>query len=119
MDLDAGIILEDKPKETITKRDLTNILGKKMNLKITLYTDVDSQPTQSPDPGEFHTTVEDVIDERSDWRRRRRCIDAFVAYRTTGVRLLSFVHAVYTVGGLGIGYIRSVWALGPLSLIAA
>ena len=63
VDLDAGIILEDKPKETITKRDLTNTLGKKMNLKITLYTDVDSQPTQSPDPGEFHTMAEDVIDE--------------------------------------------------------
>ena len=63
VDLDAGIILEDKPKETSTKRDLANTLGKKMNLKITLYTDVDSHPTQSPDPGEFHTIAEDVIDK--------------------------------------------------------
>ena len=66
VDLDAGIILEDKPKETITKRDLTNTLGKKMDLKITLYTDIDSHPTQSPDPGEFRTTAEDVVDEVSN-----------------------------------------------------
>ena len=63
MDLDASIVLEDKPKETITKRDVTKTLGKKMNFKITLYTDVDPHPTQSPDPGEFHTIAEDVIDE--------------------------------------------------------
>ena len=38
-----------------------------MNFKITLYTDVDSQPTQSPDPGEFHTMAEDVIDEFNNY----------------------------------------------------
>ena len=45
---------------------MTNTLGKKMNLKITLYADVDSHPTQSPDPGEFHVTAEDVYDEFSN-----------------------------------------------------
>ena len=63
VDLDTGIVLEDKPKELINKEDLTNTLAKKMNLKITLYTDVDPHPTQLPDPGEFHTIAEDVIDE--------------------------------------------------------
>ena len=62
-DLDVGIVLEDKPKESINKRDLTNTLGKKMNLKITLHTDVDSHPTPSPDLGEFHMSAEDVYDE--------------------------------------------------------
>ena len=66
VDLDAGIVLEDKPKDLINKRDLTKTLGKKMKLKIALDTDVDSHPTQSPDPGEFHTTAADVIDEFSD-----------------------------------------------------
>ena len=65
VDLDAGIVLEDKPKDLINKRDLTNTLGKKLNFRITLYTDVVSHPTQSPDPSEFHTTAEDVFDEFS------------------------------------------------------
>ena len=65
VDLDAGIVLEDKPKELINKRDLTNTLGKKMNLNITLYTDVDSHPTQSPDLGEPNVPAEDVYDEFS------------------------------------------------------
>ena len=39
MDVDAKTMLEDKPKESITKRDMTRILDRKMNLKFTLYTD--------------------------------------------------------------------------------
>ena len=66
VDLDAGIVLEDEPKESINKRDLINTVGKKMNFKITLYTDVDSHPTQSPDPGEFHTAADEVFDEFSN-----------------------------------------------------
>ena len=56
------MVLEDKPKESINKRNLTNTFGKKMNLKITLYTDVDSHPTQSPDLGGCHVPAEDVYD---------------------------------------------------------
>ena len=49
---------------------MTNTPGKKMNLNIALYTDVDSHPTheqeqQSPDHGEFHMPAEDVYDEFS------------------------------------------------------
>ena len=65
VDLDAGIVLEDKPKELINKRDLTNTLGKKMNLKITLHTDADSHPSQSPDLGETGAPAEDVRDDFS------------------------------------------------------
>ena len=38
-DVDAGIVLEDKAKEIISKRDLHKTLGRKMTLKITMYTD--------------------------------------------------------------------------------
>ena len=38
-DVEAGMILEDKPKDLITKRDLHKTLGKRMTLKITFYTD--------------------------------------------------------------------------------
>ena len=38
-DVEAGIVLEDKPKDLITKRDLHKTLGRKMTLKITFYTD--------------------------------------------------------------------------------
>ena len=63
-DVDENIMLEDKPKEMISKKDVTRTLGKKMNLKITLYTDdADSYPEPSPSPGDFHQPVDEVFDD--------------------------------------------------------
>ena len=39
VDVDAGIVLEDKPKEIMSTRDLHKTLGRKLALKITMYTD--------------------------------------------------------------------------------
>ena len=39
VDVDTGIVLEDKPKEIITKRDIHKTLDRRMTLKITLHTD--------------------------------------------------------------------------------
>ena len=65
MDIDAGIVLEDKPKEAITKRDMTKVLGKKMNLKITLFADKDSYPCspehRDSEPGALQTDVEENL----------------------------------------------------------
>ena len=67
VDIDTGIVFEDKPKEAITKRDMTKTLGKKMNLKITLYADKDSYPClpepRSSEPG---APQEDVLDDLGD-----------------------------------------------------
>ena len=65
VDIDTGIVLEDKPKEAITKRDMTKFLGKKMNLKITLYADKDSYPylpePRNSEPGAPQEDVPDAL----------------------------------------------------------
>ena len=38
-DVDANLMLEDKPKEIISKRDANKTLGRNMKLNISLYTD--------------------------------------------------------------------------------
>ena len=67
VDLDTGIVLEDKPKEAINKREMTKTLGKKMHLKISLHTDKDSYPylpvPRSSEPG---ASQEDVYDSLGD-----------------------------------------------------
>ena len=66
VDIDTGIVLEDKPKEAITKRDETRVLGKKMNLKITLFADKDSYPCspgrRDGEPGTLQTDIEENLD---------------------------------------------------------
>ena len=39
LDVDANLMLEDKPKEIISKRESNKTLGRKMKLNITMYTD--------------------------------------------------------------------------------
>ena len=61
VDADTGIVLEDKPKEIITKRDLHKVLERRMTLKITLYTDTkpklpehrNSEPGDFPETGDY------------------------------------------------------------------
>jgi len=62
-DIDGDIMLEDKPKEMISKKDVNRTLGKKMNLKITLYTDdADSHPNLSTNSDGFHQQADEVSD---------------------------------------------------------
>ena len=62
--MDEDIMLEDKPKEMISKKDVNRTLGKKMNLKITLYTDdADSHPEPSSGHGDFHQQADEVLDD--------------------------------------------------------
>ena len=54
IDADTVIVLEDKPKEIISKRDLHKTLGRQMTLKITLYTDTKPKlPEHSSELGDF------------------------------------------------------------------
>ena len=54
-DVDAGIVLEDKAKDLISKRDLHKTLERRMTLKITLYTDTKPQLPEhrSSGPGDL------------------------------------------------------------------
>ena len=62
-DIDGDIMLEDKPKEMISKKDINRTLGKKMNLKITLYTDdADYHPNLSVNSDGFHQQADEVSD---------------------------------------------------------
>ena len=61
IDVDANLVLEDKPKEISSKRDVNNTLGRKMKLNITLYTDTkpESPVHRSSGSGDF---PEDHVD---------------------------------------------------------
>jgi len=70
-DVDEDIMLEDKPKEMISKKDVNRTLGKKMNLKITLYTDdADSHPEPSSGHGDFHQKADEVFDDEGHYPER-------------------------------------------------
>ena len=63
-DVDENIMLEDKPKEMISKKDVNRTLGKKMNLRITLYTDdADSHLEPSSGHGDVHQRPDEVSDD--------------------------------------------------------
>ena len=54
VDVDTGIVLEDKPKEIISRRNLHKTLGRKMTLNIILYTDTKPKlPEHNSELGDF------------------------------------------------------------------
>ena len=62
-DVDAGIMLEDKAKDVISKRVLHKTLGRKMTLKIIMYTDTKRKdgskwPEHGSELGDLPETVD-------------------------------------------------------------